>query len=89
MSKALEALKNYEQADMDGTMVRVSRQAVDEVVAEYSELMEALKECRTDLLITANNAEDAAKRDTKWVGVGSALRRRIEQADAAIAKAQP
>jgi hypothetical protein len=44
MSKALEALKNYEQDDMDGTMVRVSRQAADEVATEYIEMLEALKQ---------------------------------------------
>lgn len=37
-SPALTALLNYQQADMDGTMVLVSRQAIHEVAAEIEEL---------------------------------------------------
>jgi hypothetical protein len=38
----LEALRQQEQADMDGTMVRVSRQAVDEAIADIERLRAAL-----------------------------------------------
>lgn len=44
MSAAVENLKsNQRQLDMDGCEVGVSRQALDEAISEYSELMEALK----------------------------------------------
>jgi hypothetical protein len=39
----LEALRQQEQADMDGTMVRVSRQAVDEAIADIERLRAALR----------------------------------------------
>lgn len=39
MSAASENLRNNQkQADMDGCMVQVSRQAVDEVLAEYDRM---------------------------------------------------
>lgn len=45
MSKALENLKsNQTQADADGVMVTVSRQALDEVLAQYVLLFDALKD---------------------------------------------
>ena len=43
MSAASENLRNsQEQADFDGTMVRVSRQAIEETLAEYDAMLEAL-----------------------------------------------
>lgn len=44
MSAASDNLRsNQEQADFDGTMVRVSRQAVEETLAEYDTMLEALR----------------------------------------------
>lgn len=43
----LDALRNYKQADEDGVMVLVSRQACDEAIAEIERLRE--------VLVTANN----------------------------------
>lgn len=42
----LETLRQQEQADMDGTMVRVSRQAVDEAIADIERLRAALSTAR-------------------------------------------
>ncbi len=42
MSAATENLRDHqEQADADGTMVKVSRQAIDETLAEYAALLTA------------------------------------------------
>ena len=44
MSAASDNLRNsQEQADFDGTMVRVSRQAVEETLAEYDAMLAALR----------------------------------------------
>lgn len=44
MSAATENMRNnQEQADRDGIMVKVSRQAVDETLAEYDAMLDALK----------------------------------------------
>ena len=43
MDKMIEALKSYTQADEDGIMVLVSRQACDEAVKEIEDLREQLK----------------------------------------------
>jgi hypothetical protein len=58
------------------------------LIAAAPELLEALKECRTDLMIAAGNADYAAKTDTKWEGVGDKLRDRASKADAAIANVE-
>lgn len=42
MTKMLVALRSYEQADEDGVMVLVSRQAVDEAASEIERLRLAL-----------------------------------------------
>lgn len=56
-SDALTALLNYEQADMDGTMVRTSRQAIHEVAAE----IEALRKMNVSL--EGENSHLEAERD--------------------------
>jgi hypothetical protein len=44
MSRASDNLKtNQRQLDMDGVEVGVSRQAVHETLAEYTDMLEALK----------------------------------------------
>ena len=44
MSAASDNLRNsQEQADFDGTMVRVSRQAIEETLAEYDAMLAALR----------------------------------------------
>jgi hypothetical protein len=45
----------------------------------------ALRECRTDLMIAAGNADDAARTEPRWDGVGEKLRVRVREADAALA----
>lgn len=43
MSAATDNLRDHqEQSDMDGCMVKVSRQAVEETLAEYAALLSAL-----------------------------------------------
>lgn len=44
-SSGFRALLDYQQADMDGTMVLVSRQAIHEVTEEYVDLLQALQGC--------------------------------------------
>jgi len=44
----------------------------------------ALYECRTDLMIAADNAADAARSDPRWEGVAEKLRARGRQADVAL-----
>ena len=52
------------------------------------DLRAALAECRADLMIHAGNADNAAKSDPRWEGVGEKLRMRIRQADAALSAAR-
>lgn len=40
----IDALLNYSQADMDGIIVTVSRQAIHEAVDSHTELLEALED---------------------------------------------
>lgn len=58
------------------------------LIAAAPELLEALREASTDLLIAANNARHAAKTDQRWEGVAEKLMARREQCEAAIAKAE-
>lgn len=50
MSKASDNLRNH-QADMDGTMILVSRQAVDETLEEYGAMLAALEAVESELAI--------------------------------------
>jgi len=52
---ALEALLNYQQADMDGIMVTTFRQAIHEVADEYA----SLKAINAELLEALEHASDA------------------------------
>lgn len=45
----LDALKNYQQADADGVMVLVSRQACDEAAAEIERLRKEIEDLRAAL----------------------------------------
>jgi hypothetical protein len=45
----------------------------------------ALRECRIDLMIAAGNADEAARTDSRWDGVGEKLRVRVREAYAALA----
>lgn len=58
----------------------------DRLLAEIERLREAAQEGRTDLLIAANNARDAAKTDTRWQGVAEKLMARVAMIDAALAQ---
>lgn len=57
----------------------------DEATEAVKRLVEELRECRTDLMIAAGNADNAAKHDHRWEGVGAVLRARVVMADAALA----
>lgn len=61
----------------------------DEYSADATEavkrLVEEMRQCRTDLMIAAGNADNAAKHDPRWEGVGAILRARVVMADAALA----
>lgn len=56
---ALEALLNYEQADEDGVMVLVSRQAIHEIAAEIEQLRPAVDIAVMLLGRTGNALEDS------------------------------
>lgn len=56
-----------------------------EATEAVKRLVEELRECRTDLMIAAGNADNAAKHDHRWEGVGAVLRARVVMADAALA----
>lgn len=63
-SGAHEALMNYQQADMDGIMVLVSRQAIHEVDEELRALSAALKRAEQERdAIVAAAFEEATKTD--------------------------
>lgn len=49
----IEALRDYRQADEDGILVLVSRQACDEAAAELERLRLVESECRSDWADTA------------------------------------
>jgi len=49
MSVALENLRNHqEQADMDGCMVKVSRQVIEETLAEYDQMRDEIERLRKE-----------------------------------------
>lgn len=58
------------------------------LIAAAPEMLEALKEARTDLMIAADNARHAAKTDARWDGVDEKLMARVRLIDAVIAKAE-
>jgi hypothetical protein len=57
------------------------------LIAAAPDLLEAAREGRTELMISADNARDAAKTDPRWEGVAEKLMQRVRMMDAAIAKA--
>jgi len=67
---------------------RHDRLANARLIAAAPDLLEAAKEGRTDLMIAADNARDAAKTDSRWDGVADKLMERVRMMDAAIAKAE-
>lgn len=60
----------------------------DAVVAQRDELLEALTELVTDMVIAQGNMRDAAKHDPRWEGCADAIQPRIDASRAAIAKAR-
>lgn len=58
------------------------------LIAAAPDMLEALRECCTDLMIAADNARDAAKTNPRWDGVDEKLMERVNQGRAAIAKAE-
>ena len=59
-----------------------------QLAERFKNLLSALKEARTDLMIAANNADHAARTDNRWEGVGNVLRSRVEKCDDAISNAE-
>lgn len=59
-------------------------EASAEATLAVKRLVEELRECRTDLMIAAGNADDAAKTNPRWEGYGAVLRARVAKADAAL-----
>lgn len=57
------------------------------LIAAAPELLEALIETRTSLMIVAEQVLDASKTDPRWEGVYEKLTPYLEQSRAAIAKA--
>jgi len=63
MSKASDNLRDHQQQlDMDGVMVGVSRQAVEEVLAELAKLREALEYISNPIVAMQKEAEDKGYR---------------------------
>ena len=58
----LDALRNYHQADEDGVMVLVSRQACDEAIAEIDRLNERVSELEVLVNEWREIAKDARSR---------------------------
>ena len=91
--KNLETLKWWAQAEARYRLIHA-----DAMLSEsnkrptptdlQAELVEALEEARTDLMIAAGNARTAAKTDVRWEGVYDKLMARVAQADAVLAKAK-
>lgn len=61
------ALKSYTQADEDGVMVKVSRQACDEAVERIAVL-------ERDLAVAQNRADAMLRVAEKWEAEAAALR---------------
>ncbi len=53
--------------------------------APVEALASVLRECRTDLMLQSDYARDAAKTDARWDGIADRLRKRVHEADAALA----
>lgn len=54
----VEALENYQQADMDGIMVLVSRQAIHETIDAYWARVEACEKLEAKLAIALQTLKD-------------------------------
>lgn len=55
---------------------------------QRDELLTALQELLTDMVIAQGNMRHAAKRDTSWEGCAEAVQPRVDAARAAIAKVE-
>ncbi len=58
------------------------------LIAAAPEMLEALRELLTDMVIAQGNMRNAAKRDSSWEGCAEAIQPRVDAARAAIAKAK-
>lgn len=75
----IDALLNYQQTDMDGIMVIVSRQAIHETIESHAKLLEALEDAlQGHEWYRENYPEDFNECDFEWQ----------EKARAATAKAR-
>ena len=90
-SPAFENLRdNQHQADMDGVMVTVSRQAVEEVLTEYTTLAQQNAELETknqtllDALIHINVRADRGDITPEWVVAvsGAAIEKEATEGEA-------
>ncbi|AVX04297.1 hypothetical protein MXMO3_01772 [Maritalea myrionectae] len=68
VSPAMKALKSYQQADEEGVMVMVSRQAVDEVIQQHDCLYAELKRMTDHLEAFANDHSMDATAET-WSAI--------------------
>ena len=69
MDELVKALRSGEQADMDGTLVKVSRQACEEAADAIEALQARLDEVRDKALEDA--AQTAETRHGVWLGLGA------------------
>ncbi len=69
MDDLIKALRSGEQADMDGTLVKVSRQACEEAADAIEALQAQLAEVRDKALEDA--AQTAETRHGVWLGLGA------------------
>lgn len=74
-------LNRDESEDNDGN-------SQDELQAINTEMLEALEECVTELMVTQANIRIDAKTNNKWEGVVELMQLRIDDARSVIAKAK-
>lgn len=87
MSAASENLRNHqEQENMDGSIVKVSRQAVEETLSEYAAILGELK-VTTALLVDMHIATNGDDGPTELRDVYPSVWKTIDRARAAIARA--
>ncbi len=82
------ANQEKEIATVPGGYPHERHEANASLIAAAPELLEALRELLTDMVIAQGNMRKAAKRDPAWEGCAEIIQPRVDAARAAIAKAE-